>query len=287
MTRNDPNGARAGASPVAIRAHYDAGNAFYRLWLDETLTYSCAMYETDEDTLEAAQTRKLDHHIAAARATGTNRVLDVGCGWGSMLHRLLDGHGVGHAVGLTLSHEQARWIEDRKLANAEVRLEHWADHEAGAPYDAIVSVGAMEHFVRPEQPSDERTKVYREFFTRCRDLLVPGGYLSLQTSVYSFGGFVTGAIAEIFPESDLPRLSQIAAAAEGVLEVVAVRTDRMDYARTCAEWRQRLRDNKEAAIAASDGETYGRYARFLSSAVKGFEANIFNLLRITLRSPEF
>src|SRR5688500_8349804 len=98
-----------GASAEAIQYHYDVGNGFYQLWLDADLNYSCAMWH-ENDTLEEAQLRKLDHHIAAARAQGGARVLDIGCGWGSLMRRLVEHHGVDRAVGLTLSAQQADWI---------------------------------------------------------------------------------------------------------------------------------------------------------------------------------
>ena len=82
---------RTGASPEAIMSHYDMGEDFFKLVLDPELIYSCALFQ-DGDTLEQAQTRKLDHHIEAAAATGARRVLDIGCGWGAMLRRLSD-HG--------------------------------------------------------------------------------------------------------------------------------------------------------------------------------------------------
>ena len=91
-----------GASAEAIQAHYDTGNAFYRLWLDPTRTYSCALWD-EADALEEAQIDKLDYHIEQAQAAGTGQVLDIGCGWGSLLERLTTAHGVERAVGLTLS----------------------------------------------------------------------------------------------------------------------------------------------------------------------------------------
>lgn len=273
---------RTGASPEALKEHYDTGNAFFSSWLDPTLTYSGAMWSDDPDeALEVAQLRKLEHHITAARATGKARVLDIGCGWGSMLKRLVQEHGVKRAVGLTLSDEQAAWLRDRAPAGVEVRLEDWRDHRPDEPYDAIISIGSLEHFVKPEDDAATRVRTYREFFERCRDMLVPGGRLTVQTSAYGMGGFVTGAIADIFPESDLPRLPQLAEAAEGVLELVTLRNDRMDYARTCATWRQRLKANSEVAIAATDEQTFRRYNHFLAAADRGFQFRVFMLLRMT------
>src|SRR5215467_9243522 len=152
-----------GASVHAIQAHYDVSNDFYRLWLDPTMTYSCALWSAG-DTLESAQLRKLDFHIRQARAVGARRVLDIGCGWGSMLFRLVNSHDVSFAVGLTLSEAQRSQVGKRGDPRTEVRLESWEEHESDEPYDAILSIGALEHFVRPSLSSEERVKVYRSFF---------------------------------------------------------------------------------------------------------------------------
>jgi len=88
-------------------------------------------------------------------------------------------------------------------------------------------------------------------------------------------------VADIFPESDMPRLPQLAEASEGILEMVGLRNDRMDYSRTCTAWRRRLADNREAAVAATDEETFQRYHHFLAAAAKGYERRVFMLLRMT------
>src|SRR6516162_6407429 len=96
----------AGASPEAIKAHYDLSDEFFGLFIGPDMIYSCALFEGDDD-LASAQRRKLDHHIASASAYGANRVLDIGCGWGALLRRLVEHAGVRTAVGLTLSRSQA------------------------------------------------------------------------------------------------------------------------------------------------------------------------------------
>src|SRR4051794_35543778 len=99
-----------GASAEAIGYHYSIGNEFDRLWLDKTITYSCALFEGDDHDLSAAQVRKLDYHLTQARVLNAHRVLDVGCGWGSGLRRMVEQYNVNRAVGLTLSQAQADWI---------------------------------------------------------------------------------------------------------------------------------------------------------------------------------
>src|SRR5882762_1493384 len=128
--------ANPGASKAAISLHYDLGNEFFRLFLDRECCYSCAMYDEESDSFEAAQQRKLEYHIQQARADGAARVLDIGCGWGALQKRLVKEHQVKVAVGLTLSENQAEWIRSMDLPGVEVRVESWSDHVPAAPYNS-------------------------------------------------------------------------------------------------------------------------------------------------------
>lgn len=273
--------ATAGASAGAIQAHYDVGNSFFSLWLDSSMTYSCALWE-GTDTLEAAQLRKLDFHIDQARAAGAGRVLDVGCGWGSLMTRLAN-RGAQDVVGLTLSPAQASYIRHRKVPSLSVLEEGWQSHVPSAPYDAVISVGALEHFVRPEMSPAERVGIYRDFFSRCGDWLHTGGLMSVQTIAYGNGNFRHGTISSIFPESDLPRLGELVSALEGRFELVRLRNDREDYARTCRSWLERLRSSREHAIRVVGTETVEHYESFLGASARGFDAGVFLLLRLQLR----
>jgi cyclopropane-fatty-acyl-phospholipid synthase len=172
-----------GASSSAIRHHYDVGTEFYALWLDPTLTYSCALWDGADDTLPDAQVRKLDYLAGEAGAIGAASVLDIGCGWGALLTRLVQVHGVGRAVGLTLSAEQATYVSALADDRCDVRIENWVDHRPAAPYDAIVSIGAFEHFARYGMSRADRISAYRRFFESCHAWLPSGGRLALQTNV--------------------------------------------------------------------------------------------------------
>ena len=285
--REEPRKDRVGgASAQAIRHHYDVGNEFYRTWLDRTLTYSGAMWR-DADDLEAAQIRKLDFHAEQARAVGAARVLDVGCGWGSLLTRLTTQHGVRGVVGLTLSQEQARWIGSSKQPRVEVRVESWADHQPEAPYDAIISIGALEHFARIDAPVSDKIANYRHFFERCHDWLRPGGHMSLQAIAYGNllrddirSGFV---VQEIFPESDFVRLAEIVEGCEYLFEIEYLRNDPEDYERTCVEWLDRLRKNRQRAEAIAGADLVEKWERYLDLSVRGWHLRATNLLRIAMR----
>ena len=94
----------SGASATEIQTHYDVGNEFYKLWLNQSMIYSCALWESDakDNNLEKAQLRKLLYHIESANAKSKDRVLEIGCGWGGILFQLTQVYNVKRAVGLTL-----------------------------------------------------------------------------------------------------------------------------------------------------------------------------------------
>jgi cyclopropane-fatty-acyl-phospholipid synthase len=274
-----------GASKAAISFHYDLGNEFFRLFLDRECCYSCAMYDDESDSLEAAQQRKLEYHIQQARADGAARVLDIGCGWGALQKKLVREHGVQLAVGLTLSKNQEEWIRSMGLPGVEVRVESWSDHVPTAAYDSIISIGAFEHFARPSSRA-VRLRGYRNFFKCCYDWLNPGGWMSLQS--IGLGAVDRGVkgqfVAEnIFPESDLPRLGEIAEACEGIFEVVLVRNDRADYQRTNHEFRDRLRKNWDVAVSLVGEETVRTFEKYFRMSAAGFSRGTTNLYRITFR----
>ncbi|QXJ26450.1 class I SAM-dependent methyltransferase [Actinomadura graeca] len=276
-----------GASDTAIRHHYDLGNAFYELWLDESRTYSCALWDGPGDDLASAQRRKLAYMAEGARATGAGRVLDIGCGWGGMLRHLVEEQGVGRVVGLTLSPSQRSSIEEWADDRYDVRVQNWADHEDGG-YDAIVSLGAFEHFARHGMSRAERLEAYRAFFRRCRGWLPPGGRLALQTNVAGRArpldrravGDMMFIIEKIFPESVMPPLSEVVEGAERSFDVVTVRNDPDHYARTCRAWHDALAARRAEAEREVGTEVVADYLRYLSACVRQFERRDLGLARI-------
>lgn len=276
-----------GATAESIRHHYDVSNDFFALWLDTDLTYTCALWD-EGDTLESAQQRKLDYLIEGARAAGAGRVLDVGCGWGSLLERLVRTHGVQQAVGLTLSDSQAERLREVALERTEVRVENWLDHEPAEQYDAIISIGAFEHFARTGLSRAERVAAYREFFERCRGWLPKGGRIALQTNIKGNNVQMDKQTVRdllfisdvIFPQSEIPALSEVLESSEKRFDVVRLRNDPDHYSRTCQEWFDRLRANRDQAVKVAGEENVANYERYLSSTVGHFKNRHLGLSRI-------
>jgi cyclopropane-fatty-acyl-phospholipid synthase len=277
-----------GGGRSSIQFHYDISNAFYALWLDETLTYSCGLWEEGDDPkdLHAAQRRKMDFHLRGAGARQAGRLLDIGCGWGSLLRRGIDLYGIKHAVGLTLSDAQADHIETLLQPNLEVRRQSWKEHVPSAPYDGIVSIGAFEHFAAPSDAPRRRVAIYRDFFDTCARWLTRKGRLSLQTIAYGTmrpeeaSRFMQTAI---FPDSELPCLDDIVSASTGLFEVELLRNDRRDYARTCELWLNGLRANRREAVRLVGQEVVERYEHYLKLCSVGFAMGKIGLLRLLMR----
>lgn len=287
MTQTGQSAVSPGASAEAIRNHYDFGDDFFGLWLGPERIYSAALFEPGDD-LDAAQVRKLDHHIAAADAAGQERVLDVGCGWGALLRRLVYHAGVKHAVGLTLSSSQAAFAREHGGPEIEVREESWRDHRPDAPYDAIISIGAFEHFAGPGLSPEDKLAAYREFFAFCRDALRTGGCLSLQTIAYSASGITLPPfIAErIFRESELPLIHEPIAAADPDFELIALRNDRDHYARTLIAWERALVARRAEAVAMAGEEAVAEFLRYLRVCAMAFKLDTICLLRMSFRKRD-
>jgi cyclopropane-fatty-acyl-phospholipid synthase len=276
-----------GASAAAIRHHYDLGNDFYALWLDPTLSYSCALWDGEDDTLQAAQERKLDYLARESGAVGAARVLDIGFGWGGLLRRLVEQHGVGHVTGLTLSQAQADFVAERVDDRYDLRVQNWSDHEPAAGYDAIISIGAFEHFADSGMTRGRRVDGYRHFFERCREWLPLGGKLAVQSIVKGSNVRLDRQMVremlfvnrQIFPESEVPWPSEMFEACERMFDVRTVRYDAEHYARTCRHWLDGLRARRAEAELLVGEEAVAGYERYLAASVVAFRNRHVGLMR--------
>ena len=283
----------AGASTGAVRDHYDVSNAFYRLWLGPTLMYSSGRWvpAAEHASLEAAMDAKVDAFASWTGAGPGRRVLDVGCGWGYAINRLAEHHGVARAVGLTPSAEQLAWLADHPTPGVEPRGERWEDHRPDAPYDAIVSFGAFEHFAPDGSRGPERIAAYRVFFERCWAWLAPDGRLGLETIAHDDApdtdeplgrGPLGDVVLGVYPESICPHLSEIVLGFEPWFEVEVLESAAGDFARTMQRWARNLRANEAEAVALVGEDVVRRYWRYLVASDVQFRLGAITNHRVVL-----
>jgi cyclopropane-fatty-acyl-phospholipid synthase len=264
----------------AVRHHYDVGNEFFALFLDRSMTYSCAYWAGGAQTLEEAQEAKLELVCKKLRLREGERVLDVGCGWGSFVLHAATRHGV-NAVGITLSEHQAQLARERaREAGVADRVEfRVADYRevSDGPFDAIASIGMVEHV------GEEQIDVYAQ---RLRTLLRPGGRL-LNHGIAKLKDFDTadeGAFSErfVFPDGVPLPLSRIVQALERAdLATTHVEGLQSDYARTTAEWTERFDARWDDAVRLAGIERARIWRLYLRAARQGFEtgwASVYQVL---------
>jgi cyclopropane-fatty-acyl-phospholipid synthase len=270
------------ASAAAIRAHYDVDNDFFATWLDPSLCYSAARWTGQADGLIAAQRRKLDWHLDAAHVGSGTRLLDVGCGWGALLFAA-SARGAREVTGLTLARKQVGWIRDRsEVPGVRVIQRGWQSATFDKPFDVVISVGALEHFARPELDWEEKTRACGAFFDFCRRSLTPKGRVSLQ-----FIGWMNVEPKDerrhlpsmLFPQSNLPRVEEVIAAAAPGFHLLRLENRPQDYVRTLNAWLGRLRAHGAALEERHGREKLRSYVRGFQRFMLGFEAGSIGLYR--------
>ena len=275
-----------GANAADIQFHYDLDRQFYELWLDKTLTYSCAMFR-DGDDLASAQIRKLDFHLDQAEVTNCSRVLDIGSGWGSLMKRGINRFPHAAFTGLTLNLDQKNYVDAQALPNVSQYFVDWRDFHDVKVFDGAICIGALEHFASPGLDSAQRIAIYRDFFKKVSSLLKPDGALSLQYTSFDrmqerdFAQFIS---ERIWPNSMLPRSFEPIAAADRILRLEHLQNDGYDYARTCRIWAQRLGAKKDAANDLISPHRVLDYLRYLRMSATAFESDCFKLVRATFRT---
>ncbi|WP_299751245.1 class I SAM-dependent methyltransferase [uncultured Tateyamaria sp.] len=285
--------APSGASPEAVAHHYDVGNEFYALWLDETLSYTCAHFSEDRAfSLHEAQNAKLDLILQMAgvdvlprESLATKRLLDIGCGWGGLMRHARK-KGLGEAVGLTLSREQEVAIAKAAIPDVKVHYMDWREFESARRFDIVTSVESIEAFVRPNMSREQRTAVYRSLFERCHALTSFGATFVIQMITYGNAGpeHLDEFISErIFPESDLPRLGEVFTAAERLFEPITLYNHRDDYVRTLRKWLDALKIHREEAIALVGSGKVADYETYLRLSMAMFERGTCDLIRLSFR----
>lgn len=267
---------------AAISFHYDVSNAFYQLWLDRLMLYSCAYFESADTDLDTAQEAKLHHLCRKLRLRPGQRLLDVGCGWGGLVLLAAQAYGV-KATGITLSARQAEYAAERVreagLADAvSIELRDYRELPPGQTYDAVVSVGMSEHV------GAERMAGY---FRALSAVLRPGGVLmnhAIGEGVHPRGHRGPSFIDKhVFPDSDIPPLRVMTAAAETAgLEVRDVENLREHYMHTLRHWVKRLEARRTEARHEVDEPTYRTWRLYMAGSAHGFARSHLALYQILL-----
>jgi len=271
-----------------IHHHYDVSNAFYRLWLDTRLVYSCAYFKTDADTIDEAQFAKLDHICRKLRLAPGERFLDIGCGWGALVIHAAERYGV-EATGITLSQNQFDYAREqivaRGLANrVKVELRDYLDLPEDVLYDKVASVGMFEHVGVARFP---------KYFGKIRSVLKPGG-LVLNHGIthnplgaHSLGSGIGDFVEEyVFPGGELTHVAKVieGMAAQG-LEVIDGEALREHYAKTLWRWCERLESSAEAARAEVGEERYRVWRIYLAGSAHAFDRGWLSLWQLLAGRP--
>jgi cyclopropane-fatty-acyl-phospholipid synthase len=279
---------------AAIAYHYDVSNEFYALWLGREMTYSCAYFRAPSNSLDDAQTDKLEHICRKLRLRAGERLLDVGCGWGSLVRHAAREHGA-YAVGITLSAKQAEYARNRIRAEGlddrcTIELRDYRELARLGDFDKAASVGMVEHVGDALLPT---------YFEAVFCALKPGG-------LFLNHGIVTQQVRErstgryfargsrfvehyVFPDGELPRLAPMAeAAADAGFEVRDVENLREHYAMTLRRWSHGLEHHETEARALVGDATYNVWRFYVAGSAHSFAAGRLGVVQMLLakRAPD-
>ena len=280
-----------GSDKGEVQFHYDISNDFFKLWQDPTQTYSCAYFERDDMTLEEAQMAKVDLALGKLGLQPGMTLLDIGCGWGSTIMRAVERYDV-NVIGLTLSENQRRHIEEHWFANSnsprhkEVRLQPWEEFDGKV--DRIVSIGAFEHF---------GFNKYDDYFKKTFSWLPDDGVMLLHTIIIpedeevkakglplkmSTVRFIKFIMDEIYPGGRLPLASMVKQHATNAgFDVTREQHLQPHYVRTLDTWAANLEAKKDEAIAVTNDEVYERFHRYLTGCADLFRGGFTDVCQFT------
>ncbi|MFG1935292.1 cyclopropane mycolic acid synthase family methyltransferase [Mycobacterium sp. NPDC048908] len=284
-------GQTRGSDKDEVQFHYDISNDFFKLWQDPTQTYSCAYFERDDMTLEQAQMAKVDLALGKLGLQPGMTLLDIGCGWGSTIMRAVEKYDV-NVIGLTLSENQKRHIEDHWFANStskrkmEVRLQPWEEFDGRV--DRIVSIGAFEHF---------GFNKYDDYFKNTYSWLPDDGVMLLHTIIIpedeeikakglpltmSNVRFIKFIMDEIYPGGRLPLASMVKShAVKAGYTVTREQHLQPHYARTLDTWAANLESKKDEAIAITSEQIYERFMKYLTGCADLFRNGYTDVCQFT------
>ena len=274
-----------GRDREAVTYHYDRSNEFFAIWLDERMVYSVGYFAAEEESLEAAQLRKLDLVCRKLRLRPGERLLDIGCGWGALVVHAAANFGV-EALGVTLSENQAEVagaaIERAGVGDrCRVEVRDYRSLDAAGSFDKLASIGMFEHI-----PADG----LGAYFAQAWRLLRPGGAFlnhgiarpldQLQRRGRSFVTTYVYPDAELTPVSTVLRLAEAAG-----FEVRDVESLREHYPLTLRAWLGRLESQRDAAVRAASEATYRIFRIYLAGSAHGFATGRLNVYQSLLVKP--
>ncbi len=263
-----------------VQSHYDIGNDFYKLWLDETMSYSCGYFRSEDDSLRQAQVNKTEHILEKLYLKEGMTLLDIGCGWGFLLKMAAEKYGV-KGTGITLSEEQyrqfSREIEEKGLSDRlEVKLMDYRDLEnSGMQFDRIVSVGMIEHVGRGN---------YGLFLKNVEKVLKPGG-LFLLHYISALREHEGDAWIKkyIFPGGMIPSLREIINLLPDYnFYTLDVESLRRHYNRTLRCWRANFNDHREEIEKKMGTEFTRMWDLYLAACAATFHNGIIDLHQILM-----
>lgn len=265
----------------AIQFHYDVSNAFYALWLDRAMVYSCAYFEQPDQGLDQAQQAKLEHICRKLRLQPGDRFLDIGCGWGALVIHAARHFGV-HAHGITLSERQLELARQRIHEAAledrvTVELHDYRDLPGDGVYDKIASVGMFEHVGLQNLPG---------YFSTVHRLLKPAGLFLNHGITHDVEGWEKTLSTEfinryVFPDGQLDTVSNIQRAMERAsFEIGDVEALRPHYALTLRHWVARLERHHAQALEHVSESTYRVWRLYMAACALEFESGEIGIYQV-------
>jgi cyclopropane-fatty-acyl-phospholipid synthase len=271
-----------------IQHHYDVSNAFYRLWLDARMVYSCAYFHAESDTLEEAQEHKLDHICRKLRLAPGERFLDIGCGWGGLIFWAAEHYGV-EATGITLSQNQHDFVTAEIAARGlqsrvRVELRDYFELPEDVHYDKIASVGMFEHV---------GIRNFARYFGKIYRLLEPGGFVLNHGITHNWlgptnlGSGIGDFVEEyVFPGGELAHVARvIGGLGDAGLELVDAEALREHYAKTLWNWVERLERNADAARAEVGEEKFRVWRIYMAGSAHAFDRGWLSLWQLLAGKP--
>ncbi|MBM0636687.1 cyclopropane-fatty-acyl-phospholipid synthase family protein [Campylobacter sp. VicNov18] len=262
-----------------IKSHYDIGNDFYKLWLDDTMSYSCAYFKNCNDTLYEAQINKIEHTLKKLDLKQNEKLLDIGCGWGWLSITAAQKYGV-KVLGITISQEQCKKAQERVKElgledKVEIRLQNYQDLEFENYFDKVVSVGMFEHVGK------ENLGLY---FMKAKQVLKPGGTMLLHSILAMFEGHTNAWIDRyIFPGGYLPSLREVVSTmSEWDFHLLLAESLRIHYAKTLDLWEQNFNQVLDEVRKNYDEEFIRMWNLYLRSCASAFRIGSVDLFQFLI-----